>query len=98
MGSTSPSWLARRAVLAEPYSSEFDVTISDTAMPAPSFLQSWRKGRSVTPAMGATIRRFLRRWRPIRIGGGFYPRRVPRPSLENLHRGGLDAVGAATIN
>ena len=27
---------------------------ADAAMPAPSCRQSWRKGRSVTPAMGAS--------------------------------------------
>src|SRR5574343_1622674 len=58
IGSASPSWLARRWVLALPYSRELDVTISETASPAPSFLHSWRKGRSVTPAMGATNRLF----------------------------------------
>ena len=47
-------------VFSEPQSSELDATISETAMPAPSRLHSWRKGRSVTPAMGATIRLFLR--------------------------------------
>ena len=34
-------------------------------MPAPNFLQSWRKGRSVTPAMGATTRLFLTEMEPI---------------------------------
>jgi hypothetical protein len=58
-GSTSPSWLPRRMVFSDPQSSEFDATISDTAMPAPIFLQRLRKGRSVTPAMGATMRLFL---------------------------------------
>src|SRR6267154_88603 len=35
---------------------EFEATISDTARPAPNFLHSCRKGRSVTPAIGATKR------------------------------------------
>ena len=34
-------------------------------MPAPSCLQRLRKGRSVTPAMGATIRLFLSWMGPI---------------------------------
>jgi hypothetical protein len=38
-----------------------DATISETAMPAPMRLQRLRKGRSVTPAMGATTR-LLRSW------------------------------------
>ena len=63
--------------------SEFDVTISETANPAPIFLQSWRKGRSVTPAIGAT-NRLLRSVKltnsigegsraGVRGRGGFYP-------------------------
>ena len=40
MGSTSPSWLARRRVFSEPHSSELLATISDTAIPAPMRLQS----------------------------------------------------------
>src|SRR2546422_6020539 len=48
-------------------SNEFEATISDTARPAPNFLHSCRKGRSVTPAIGAT-KRLLRKVRePIRI-------------------------------
>src|SRR3569832_1236302 len=43
------------------HKSEFAETISDTAMPAPSSLHSWRKGRSVTPAMGARMT-LLARW------------------------------------
>ena len=39
------------------------MTISDTARPAPRRLQSWRNGRSVTPAMGAT-KRLLRKEKP----------------------------------
>src|SRR5690606_6697446 len=65
LGLTSPSWLARRRVLALPQRRELEVTISLTAMPAPIFLQSWRKGRSVTPAMGATTRLFLSLYGPI---------------------------------
>jgi hypothetical protein len=42
-----------------------DATISETAIPAPMRLQRLRKGRSVTPAMGATIRLFLRMMEPI---------------------------------
>ena len=52
-------------VFSEPQRSEFDATISDTAMPAPSFLQRLRNGRSVTPAIGATIRLFLSWMLPI---------------------------------
>src|SRR6185295_13251466 len=44
-----------------------DETISDTAIPAPIALHNWRNGRSVTPAMGATIRLFLRACGPICI-------------------------------
>ena len=40
MGSTSPWWLARRKVFSLPYKSELDVTISDTAKPAPIFLHN----------------------------------------------------------
>ena len=61
-GSTSPSWLPRRMVFSEPHRRELEATISETAIPAPIFLQSWRKGRSVTPAMGATTRLFRGRW------------------------------------
>ena len=46
-------------VFSEPYSSELEDTISLTAMPAPMRLHSMRKGRSVTPAMGATMRLFF---------------------------------------
>ncbi len=65
LGSTSPSWLPRRMVFSEPHSSEFEATISDTAIAAPIFLQRLRKGGSVTPAMGATIRLFLSWMEPI---------------------------------
>src|SRR5262252_2853094 len=67
IGSTSPSWLARRRVFSLPHRSEFDATISDTARPAPNCLHSWRKGRSVTPAIGATNRLFRNVREPIRI-------------------------------
>src|SRR4051812_6594017 len=67
-GSTSPSWLPRRMVFSEPHRREFDATISETAMPAPIFLQRMRKGRSVTPAMGATISRFRSWTGPILMG------------------------------
>src|SRR5690554_5255472 len=42
-----------------------EVTISPTTKPAPSRRQSWRKGRSVTPAMGARMTRLGKRCRPI---------------------------------
>jgi hypothetical protein len=48
----------RRSDFAVARSAGFDATISDTAYPAPRRLQSWRKGRSVTPAIGATARLF----------------------------------------
>ena len=38
LGSTSPSWLPRRIVFSEPHRSEFEATISETAIPAPIFL------------------------------------------------------------
>ena len=56
---------SRRIVFSDPQSRELDATISETAMPAPIRLHSWRKGRSVTPAMGATTRLFLRETFPI---------------------------------
>src|SRR2546422_390851 len=56
IGSTSPSWFARRSVFSLPHNSEFDATISDTARLAPNFLHSCLNGRSVTPAIGATNR------------------------------------------
>ena len=59
IGPISPSWLARLLVFSEPYSSELDATISLTAMPAPMLLHNIRKGRSVTPAIGATMRLFV---------------------------------------
>src|SRR5690606_33300512 len=74
----------RRWVLALPYSSEFDVTISDTATPAPSFLHNWRNGRSVTPAIGAT-KRLLRKVKPANCmgvgipGGGWKGDILPQP-------------------
>src|SRR5690606_2245047 len=92
IGSTSPSWLARRWVLALPYSSEFDVTISDTATPAPSFLHNWRNGRSVTPAIGAT-KRLLRKVKPANCmgvgipGGGWKGNILPQPRPRRQRRG-----------
>lgn len=44
-----------------------EVTISETAKPAPIFLHSMRKGLSVTPAIGATTRLFLNVYGPICI-------------------------------
>src|SRR5262245_26313921 len=67
MGSTSPSWLARLRVFSLPQRSEFDATISDTARPAPNCLHNCLKGRSVTPAIGATNRLFRNVREPIRI-------------------------------
>ncbi len=67
MGSTSPSWFARRLVFSEPQSSELDDTISLTAMPAPKRLHNWRNGRSVTPAIGATKRLFRSTCVPMRM-------------------------------
>jgi hypothetical protein len=57
IGPGSPSWFARRTVLSLFHNALFDVIISETANPAPSRRQSWRNGRSVTPAIGATINR-----------------------------------------
>src|SRR3569833_4114266 len=60
------------------HKSEFAETISDTAMPAPSSLHSWRKGRSVTPAMGARMT-LLSRWKgPIRKTAPRLPRGIGR--------------------
>ena len=56
MGALSPSWLARREVFSESRSSGRALIISLTAWPAPRRLHSWRNGRSVTPAIGATNR------------------------------------------
>jgi hypothetical protein len=42
-----------------------DDTISDGAMPAPTCLHNWRKGLSVTPAMGARNRLFFNVYGPI---------------------------------
>ena len=56
---TDVSLLDRRSDFAEPQSNELLDTISDTAMPAPISLHNWRNGRSVTPAIGATIRLFF---------------------------------------
>src|SRR2546423_3328823 len=52
-------------VFPDPHSSEFDATISETAMPAPRRLHRLLNGRSVTPAMGATMRLFLSSTEPI---------------------------------
>src|SRR5882672_12618774 len=67
IGSTSPSWLARRRVFSLPQRREFEATISDTARPAPNCLHSCLKGRSVTPAIGATKRLFRNVREPICI-------------------------------
>ncbi|MNT76450.1 hypothetical protein D3C72_2154540 [compost metagenome] len=65
MGPGSPSWLARREVLRLFHKSLREVTISLTAYPAPSSLHSWRNGRSVTPAIGATNNRFAKGMWPM---------------------------------
>jgi hypothetical protein len=41
------------------------MTISDTASPAPNLRHKRRKGRSVTPAMGATIKGLGKVYGPI---------------------------------
>src|SRR5712691_10422145 len=84
IGSTSPSWFARRSVFSLPHNSEFDATISDTARPAPNFLHSCLNGRSVTPAIGATNRLLRSVCEPIRIDdhGNFFGRErnsIPKP-------------------
>src|SRR5262245_21922175 len=56
IGSASPRWSARRRDFAVARSPGSDAIISDAASPAPKRLQSLRKGRSVTPAIGATKR------------------------------------------
>src|SRR5687768_10895622 len=56
----------RRSDLNVPQSFGSDVVISDTASPAPSRLQSWRNGLSVTPAIGARITLGSTRWGPMR--------------------------------
>jgi len=70
IGPGSPSWLARRAVLSERNRSGRDVTISLTAWPAPSRRHSWRNGRSVTPAIGATMYGLASAYCPICMGSG----------------------------
>src|SRR5690606_23133495 len=77
-GAISPSWLRRRDVLTLSHSRGLLAAISDTACPAPSRLHSCRKGRSVTPAMGATSTLLGRVQGPMRMGG-FYP-----PSMRHL--------------
>src|SRR5471032_2525615 len=90
LGSTSPSWLPRRMVFSDPHRSELDATISDTAIPAPIALQRLRKGRSVTPAMGATMRLFLSWMEPIF-------KLCDAPSRRNETVGGLSAKGKVLI-
>ena len=58
IGPGSPLWSVRRRVFAVAYSNAFEVTISGDREPCPMRLASWRNGRSVTPAMGATNRLF----------------------------------------
>src|SRR5690606_12331300 len=67
-GAISPSWLRRRAVLTLSHRRGLLAAISDTAWPAPSRLHNWRKGRSVTPAMGATSTLLGRVQGPMRMG------------------------------
>src|SRR5688500_10351578 len=69
MGAASPAWSARREVLRLAHRSRRDVTISLTAYPAPSRLHSWRNGRSVTPAIGATKSGFGNSIEPICTDG-----------------------------
>src|SRR5882672_6718968 len=57
----------RRRVFSLPQRREFEATISDTARPAPNCLHSCLKGRSVTPAIGATKRLFRNVREPICI-------------------------------
>jgi hypothetical protein len=54
IGPASPLWSARRWVFTLSRRSGREVIISLTAYPAPKRRQSWRNGRSVTPAIGAT--------------------------------------------
>src|SRR5882672_10156526 len=105
IGSTSPSWLARRRVFSLPQRREFEATISDTASPAPNCLHSCLKGRSVTPAIGATKRLFRNVREPIRIDdrGVFLrernsiPKRQRQGKPRSLRARGFfrDGVGAA---
>lgn len=55
---------AAQAFLVD-HSAVLEASISPTAMPAPMRLHSTRNGRSVTPAIGATTKRFLRVYGPI---------------------------------
>ena len=55
-GPGSPLWSSRWADLRVSHSRVSEVTISDTTSPAPSSRHKCRKGRSVTPAMGARIK------------------------------------------
>ena len=64
-GSGSPSWFMRVCDLRVCHSLLSAMTISDTASPAPIRRQSRRKGRSVTPAIGATINGLGRVYGPI---------------------------------
>ena len=66
-GAGSPEWSIRSRVLRVARSLGSLDTISDTVSPAPSRRQSWRNGRSVTPAMGASTTRFGNRNEPVRI-------------------------------
>jgi hypothetical protein len=68
LGSISPSWSMRRDVLTLSQSLGLEAAISETAYPAPRRLQSWRKGRSVTPAIGATSVLLGRTYGPILKG------------------------------
>src|SRR6218665_254863 len=65
IGPGSPSWLARREVFRLDHKSLRAVIISLTAYPAPSALPSWRNGRWVPPAIGATNNRFGKGMEPI---------------------------------
>ena len=64
-GPGSPRWSMRSRDLRVCQRLGSEVTISPTTSPAPSRRQSCRKGRSVTPAMGARITRLARAWSPI---------------------------------
>ena len=57
-GPASPLWSSRRTDLRDPHSEVSAVIISDTARAAPKRRHSWRNGRSVVPAMGASISLF----------------------------------------
>src|SRR5690554_4308134 len=85
-GSVSSAWAMRRRDLGVFHTAGLDATISDTAIPAPRRRQSCRKGRSVTPAMGASTTLLLREYGPIRMGANCIAAGVSKGSDAALAR------------